>query len=50
MVGNRMMSDQETVKKVYASGSEIATHSYDHSNITRLDASSVRYQIEQPQK
>ena len=50
MVGNRMMSDQETVKKVYASGSEIATHSYDHSDLTRLSASSVRYQIEQPQK
>ena len=45
-----MMSDQETVKKVYASGSEIATHSYDHSDLTRLSASSVRYQIEQPQK
>ncbi|MCI9576262.1 MAG: polysaccharide deacetylase family protein [Clostridiales bacterium] len=50
MVGNRVMSDQETVKKVYASGSEIASHSYDHSDLTRLSASGVQYQIQQPKK
>lgn len=49
MVGNRISSDKETVRMVYESGSEIASHSYDHSSLTGLSAAGVRQQVQQTQ-
>lgn len=36
MVGNMMNSHKEIVKQVLENGNEIGSHSYDHSNLTKL--------------
>jgi len=35
MVGNKMLSDKDTVLNVYKSGNEIGSHTYAHGNLTR---------------
>lgn len=49
MVGNRISGDKETVRKVYQSGSEIASHSYSHANLAGLSAAGIRSELQQTQ-
>lgn len=46
MVGNRVGEYAQTARKVAEQGSEIATHSWAHPNLTRLSAAQVRAELE----
>lgn len=46
MVGSRISGDPDTVKRVYESGSEIASHTYDHVDLSRLSAAGIASQNE----
>ncbi len=50
MVGNRISGDEDTVRKVYQAGCEIANHSYSHANLTSLNAAGVQQQVQKVQK
>ena len=45
MVGNRINTYPDTVKKVYESGSEIASHTYSHFDLTKLNGSTLQYEL-----
>lgn len=45
MVANRLGDYAETARKVAEQGSEIATHTWDHSNLTKLSAERVREEL-----
>lgn len=46
MVGNRIQTYPETVARMHAEGSEVANHSYDHANLTKLGAQEIKKQLE----
>ena len=45
MVANRLGDYARTARKVAAQGSEIATHTWDHPNLTKLGASQLRSEL-----
>ena len=45
MVANRLSDYAQTARKVAAQGSEIATHTWDHPNLTKMSASQVRQEL-----
>ena len=45
MVANRLSEYAQTARKVAKQGSEIATHTWDHPNLTKLSASQVRQEL-----
>ena len=45
MVANRLNEYARTARKVAAQGSEIATHTWDHPNLTKLGASQLRREL-----
>ena len=45
MVANRMNSYAQTARKVAEQGSEIATHTWEHPNLTKLGASQLRKEL-----
>lgn len=46
MVGNRVDEYARTARSVAAQGSEIATHTWQHPNLARLDAAQVKRELE----
>ena len=46
MVGNRLDDYADTARAVAGQGSEIATHTWDHSNLTKLSGARVRRELE----
>ena len=47
MVANRLSEYAQTARKVAEQGSEIATHTWDHPNLTKLSASQMRQELNQ---
>ena len=45
MVANRLSDYAQTARKVAEQGSEIATHTWDHPNLTKLGASQMRKEL-----
>ena len=45
MVANRLGEYAQTARKVAEQGSEIATHTWDHPNLTKLGASELRQEL-----
>lgn len=45
MVGERLENYGDTAKQVAAQGSEIATHTWDHQDLTKLDETRVRREL-----
>jgi hypothetical protein len=48
VVGNRVSSYSSTVKRAYNMGCEIANHSMDHENLTKLKSSEISKQVNGP--
>ena len=46
MVGNRVGQYAQTARRVAEQGSEIATHTWDHPNLTKLSAAQVQRELE----
>lgn len=45
MLGNRMKYNEEIVKKVYKSSSEVASHTYSHKNLNKLSKDDILKEI-----
>lgn len=46
MVGDRMESRSDTVKRVYNEGHQIGNHTYSHKNLKKLSASGIQEEID----
>lgn len=46
MVGNRVPSYQTEVRRMVTNGHEVANHTYDHKYLNKLNAASIRAQVE----
>ena len=46
VVGNRIPSYQDEIRRMYASGHEIGNHTYEHRYLHKLNAAQIRYQID----
>lgn len=47
MVGDRVRSYSTEVKRMVSNGHEVANHTYNHKYLNKLDAASIRSQVEQ---
>ena len=45
VVGNRVPTYSDTVKKAYGMGCEIGNHTYEHKNLTRISEAEVKQQV-----
>lgn len=46
MLGNKISNNKDVIKKMSQIGCEISSHSYDHANFTKLDASGIKKQMD----
>jgi Predicted xylanase/chitin deacetylase len=50
IVGNRVPSYEDMVKQAYEQGNEIATHTYNHANLTKLSKKQIRAELDKSKK
>lgn len=48
MLGNRMKYNEDIVKEVYNSNSEVASHTYSHKNLNKLSSKDILSEINSP--
>ena len=48
MLGNRMKYNEDIVKEVYNSSSEVASHTYSHKNLNKLSSKDILSEINSP--
>lgn len=50
VVGNRVPQYEDMVKQAYEDGNEIATHTYNHANLTKLDKNGIKTELNKSKK
>lgn len=50
VVGNRVPSYEDMVKQAYEQGNEIATHTYNHANLTKLNKKQIKAELDKSKK
>ncbi len=50
VVGNRVPQYEDMVKQAYEQGNEIATHTYNHANLTKLDKKGIKSELNKSKK
>ena len=50
VVGNRVPQYEDMVKKAYEQGNEIATHTYNHANLTKLSKKGIKSELNKSKK
>lgn len=50
VVGNRVPSYEDMVKQAYEQGNEIATHTYNHANLTKLNKKQIKSELDKSKK
>ena len=48
MLGNRMKYNEDIVKEIYNSSSEVASHTYSHKNLDKLSSNDILNEINSP--
>lgn len=50
VVGNRVPQYEDMIKKAYEQGNEIATHTYNHADLTKLDKKGIKAELNKSKK